>query len=145
MCRKENVMIEENRRKDWSEQILNGLRYLHSLRVVHRDIKPANILITDNYQRIKYADFGLGIQQESTHELLKSKCGSRRYMAPEIDSECYDEKCDVWSVGCVLYELSLLRYAFDSDDGKNDLSIKIRNGLYIRLPNDNIFKDLIEK
>ena len=138
-------MIEENRRKDWSEQILNGLKYLHSLRVVHRDIKPANILITDHFNRIKYADFGLGIQQESTNELLKSKCGSRRYMAPEIDSESYDEKCDVWSVGCVMYELCMLRYAFDSDDGKNDLSIKIRNGDYSRFPNDNIFKDLIEK
>ena len=66
-------------------------------------------------------------------------------MAPEIDSESYDEKCDVWSVGCVMYELCMLRYAFDSDDGKNDLSIKIRNGVYLRLPNDNIFKDLIEK
>jgi serine/threonine protein kinase len=144
--RERNGIIKDIQIKDWSKQILTGLKYIHSLRVVHRDIKPANILLTNNYSLIKFSDFGLGIKQLFTDQPLKTTCGSIRYMAPEIalKKESYLSICDVWSVGCVIYELCTLKYTFH-DDNENDILNKIKYANFIRLPIENKFKQLIEK
>jgi len=140
-----NGRLKDKQIKEWSKQMLTGLKYIHSLRVVHRDVKPANILLTNNYELIKFADFGFGIKQIFTNESLKSTCGSIRYMAPEIAAcTSYTSNCDVWSIGCVMHELCCLKYTFDNDEF-GDIMSKIQVANYARLPIENKFKKLIEK
>ncbi len=151
-----NHHFERNHLLDWSKQILCGLKYLQSLKVVHRDIKPANILITNNFTRLKFGDFGFGIQTVDTNGPIKTNCGTFRYMAPEVDKETkrnetmnqeeklnYDIKCDVWSTGCVIYEMSTLKFAFFNEEGKIEKSIESQH--YIQMPQNHLLKELVEK
>ena len=83
--------------------VLMALEYIHAQGFIHRDIKPANILMMEN-GGIKLIDFGL-----VTRKVLKPKTrsGSKQYMAPElILQKVYDEKVDIWSLGCVTQELA---------------------------------------
>lgn len=86
-------------------QILSALLYCHKNQIVHRDIKPENIfLIESDPPHIKLGDFGNSI--EFTNESRLQGCfGSAYYMAPEIFKGDYDEKCDMWSVGIILFIL----------------------------------------
>lgn len=86
-------------------QIANGYKVLHEKGILHRDLKPANILIKDDFYKI--ADFGFakyykGDQaEERIHETL---VGSPIYMCPQIlNGLAYSTKCDVWSVGVIIY------------------------------------------
>jgi serine/threonine protein kinase len=92
-------MISDKRVITWAKHLLHGLKYLHSQNIVHRDIKPANILITNEFQTLKYADFGLSIKKEQTNVSIKTLgVGTVLYMAPEVFEEKYSEKCDIWFV-----------------------------------------------
>ena len=98
-------------------QILKGLSYIHSKGIIHRNLKPANILIDEN-SNIKICGFGNAIYSsdyESTfrgeiNDYISEKIGLN-YMAPEglsSKKKCegeYDEKVDLWAVGCILVEL----------------------------------------
>ncbi|KAA8492029.1 Secretory immunoglobulin A-binding protein EsiB [Porphyridium purpureum] len=86
--------------------IVNGLKYLHSAKLIHRDIKPQNILLTEEYTA-KISDFGLATVK-NTGSYAKSKAGTDAYMAPEVmRGDKYDRTCDVWSFGVMLYEMVL--------------------------------------
>ena len=90
-------ILSDKRVLTWSKQLLGGLKYLHSQNIAHRDIKPANILITNDYQTLKYVDFGLSVNKGETVASIKTLCvGTVRYMAPEVFTSRYNEKCDVW-------------------------------------------------
>ena len=83
--------------------IARALAYLHaqSPPLVHRDLKPANVLLDEGYNA-KLADFGISrdVRLEAT---MTQNVGTPRYSAPELlRRERYDEKVDVWSLGCVL-------------------------------------------
>jgi calcium-dependent protein kinase len=92
------------------KQILNSVNYLHNKNIVHRDLKPENILmnnkstVKDQNYDIKIIDFGTAKQFERNQKLSKF-IGTSYYIAPEVLAECYDEKCDVWSCGVILYIL----------------------------------------
>ena len=96
-------------------QILSGMKYLHHKRIWHRDLKPANILISfgnDGCVVLKIADFGLAKETEVTSAYAHSRIGTRVYMSPELlkrndDTHViqYKADCDIWALGCVLYEL----------------------------------------
>ena len=81
---------------DWSQQISNGLNYLHTNKIVHRDVKSPNILIADNYI-LKISDFGTSKQLGNKQGQVMSFNGTSAWMAPEvIRQEPSSEKIDVW-------------------------------------------------
>ena len=96
------------------------------MKIVHRDLKPENILIVDrdknNYPRIKICDFGTSKMFEKG-AIQRKLVGSSYYIAPEVLKKHYDEKCDIWSCGVILYILLSGRPPFG---GENDKEIMER-------------------
>ena len=89
------------------KQILQAVNYLHSHGVCHRDLKPENILFSsmDANSQIKIIDFGLSKVLKQIDQIMKGEVGTLYYMAPEVIMGKYNEKCDVWSCGVILYIL----------------------------------------
>lgn len=81
-------------------QILTAVNYLHSNKIVHRDLKPENILFDG--ESIKIIDFGTSRGFDSSKK-MKGFHGTPYYVAPEVLDQNYDEKCDIWSCGVMLY------------------------------------------
>ena len=87
------------------KQIMNAINYLHSLNIVHRDLKPENIMIIDKKQlTLKIIDFGGG-KILKPGVLEKEIVGTPYYIAPEVLKRSYNEKCDIWSCGVILFIL----------------------------------------
>ena len=107
-------------------QIMSGVAYIHRMGIVHRDLKLENILFSseDPLSPIKIIDFGFSVFMNKSNEItkdkekdgetdlkkfgfkrLKSKVGTLYYISPEIIKGSYDEKCDIWACGVILYIL----------------------------------------
>jgi calcium-dependent protein kinase len=106
------------------KQILQAINYLHSNSIVHRDLKPENIMFMSNFKDIKLIDFGTAIELPKRKKLTKL-IGTSYYLAPEVIAENYDEKCDVWSCGIILYIL-LCGYPPFNGVSNNDIYNAIR-------------------
>lgn len=92
------------------------LEYIHGRKILHRDIKLTNIFLTGN-NTVKLGDFGISRVLESTHDSAQTVVGTPYYMSPEVcESKPYTYKSDVWSLGCVLYELCALEHPFNADN-----------------------------
>uniref|UniRef100_A0A6P6YBY0 Calcium-dependent protein kinase 3-like n=1 Tax=Dermatophagoides pteronyssinus TaxID=6956 RepID=A0A6P6YBY0_DERPT len=87
------------------KQLLNSVSYLHLRGIVHRDIKPENIILKykNDISNVKLVDFGLS--SKLTDEKLKETVGTPYYIAPEVLDKSYDYRCDIWSLGVLLYIL----------------------------------------
>lgn len=117
--------------------ILAGIKYLHYCCIVHRDLKPDNILL-DKYCRAKISDFGISRFVTSKTELCMTNIGTPYYMAPEVIQGLeYGFKCDIWSMGIILFEICTLQHPFKVSDVFLDgsqypklSSISFRPGLY---------------
>eukprot|EP00826_Nyctotherus_ovalis_P040975 TRINITY_DN4081_c0_g2_i10.p1 TRINITY_DN4081_c0_g2~~TRINITY_DN4081_c0_g2_i10.p1 ORF type:complete len:231 (+),score=58.64 TRINITY_DN4081_c0_g2_i10:66-758(+) len=111
-------------------QLLSAVAYCHSKNVVHRDIKPENLLLDseDKEATLKIIDFGTSHIFDSKHETYGS-IGTPLYIAPEVLSGYYTEKCDIWSCGVVLYVLLSGTLPFRGLT-KNELFLKIQQGSY---------------
>ena len=138
-------------------QIFSGLWYLHDNKMLHRDIKLENIMISRKEKDhstgeelfwVKIIDFGTAkIFDKSKKE--KDVVGSSYYIAPEVLKQNYNEKCDTWSVGVILYMTLVGRAPFD---GKNDKEIikKIKSVNYNNkepklLTHSEEVRDLVDK
>lgn len=89
----------------WTHQLLSALAYLHSQKVIHRDLKPSNILVANDFS-LKLCDFGVSFQQSSSVDFANTMIGTPYYLSPEIcNREDYSAKTDIWSLGCMVYEL----------------------------------------
>ena len=133
-------------------QLLRAINYCHKMNIIHRDIKPENIMITNREKngclQVKIIDFGTAKIFEKGHQENKY-VGSSYYMAPEIIKRKYDEKCDLWSIGVILYILLTGRPPFDGNDDDEILE-NVKKGVFDRssypypLLSSNA-KDLIDK
>jgi NIMA (never in mitosis gene a)-related kinase len=94
---------------------------MHEKRIMHRDLKPANIFI-DNNGNLKVGDLGLSRQLSNQTLEAFSRVGTPLYMSPEVlQGKGYDFKSDMWSVGCIAYELCNLTSPFRK--GNENLSL----------------------
>ena len=112
-CSEGELFNEIKRRNQFSEaetafiihQLLSAIRYCHKMRITHRDIKPENIMIVgkenNGYLHVKLIDFGTAkIFEEGNMQAL---VGSSYYIAPEVIKGKYDQLCDIWSIGVIMY------------------------------------------
>ena len=108
------------------KQLLGAVNYLHAHGVCHRDIKPENILFStiDEESPLKLIDFGLSKIFNGDDNTMKGTVGTTFYMAPEVITGKYNEKCDVWSCGVILYIMLCGKPPFYSKD-ENDLKHQI--------------------
>ena len=133
-------------------QLLKAINYCHKMNIIHRDIKPENIMIYNREKngclQVKLIDFGTAKMFEKGHQENKY-VGSSYYMAPEIIKRKYDEKCDLWSIGVILYILLTGRPPFDGNDDEEILD-NVKKGVFDKssypypLLSDNS-KDLIDQ
>jgi serine/threonine protein kinase len=87
-------------------EVLLGLQYLHSHRIIHRDVKGSNVLVTES-GGVKLADFGVSAQLLNTLSRRNSTVGTYYWMAPEaITGKDYDERADIWSLGITVIEMA---------------------------------------
>lgn len=109
-------------------QIVNAVLYCHINGIVHRDIKADNILFVkpDINSAVKLIDFGISVKFEKDTK-LKDKTGTVLYIAPEVINGSYDEKCDIWSCGVLLYILFCGVPPFNGNSRKEVIT-KIRKG-----------------
>jgi serine/threonine protein kinase len=114
-------------------QLCRGLQSLHASNVIHRDIKSANIYLVDA-KRVAIGDFGISKVLKCSTAMASTQIGTPYYMAPEIwTNQRYNEKCDVWALGVVLYELCALRHPFLGATERS-LRDRVLKGQYDPLP-----------
>ena len=108
------------------KQILEAVNYLHAHGVCHRDLKPENILFStvEDESPLKLIDFGLSKVFNGDDNTMKGAVGTTFYMAPEVIKGKYNEKCDVWACGIILYIMLCGKPPFYSKD-EEELKQKI--------------------
>merc|ERR1711881_540926 len=120
-----NKQLSNGEIKNITKQMLSGLDFLHQHRVCHRDLKPQNILLSKT-GKIKIADFGLA-RIYSFNMALTSIVVTLWYRPPEVILQSsYATPVDLWSVGCIVAELFLLRPLFPGTSEVNQLSTIFR-------------------
>ena len=140
---KKHLQFEENTIWRILIQILEGLNYLHKNKVIHRDLKSANIFLTKK-GIVKIGDLNVSIIAKK--DLAVTQTGTPYYAAPEVwENESYNYKCDVWSAGCILYEMAALRVPFRGTS-IHQLYKNIMKGKYAEIPNiySNDLKNIIK-
>lgn len=120
----EEDKVERSRAVDLMLQTCDAIAEAHSLGIIHRDIKPTNLFITrrrDGSELLKVLDFGIAkanAHVEMSLTQTSSMLGTPAYMSPEQmrSARSVDPRSDIWSLGCVLYELVEGRQPFDADN-----------------------------
>lgn len=108
-------------------QMCIGLEYIHKKKILHRDIKSLNIFLTKN-EDIRIGDLGVAKVMAESVNFAQTMVGTPYYLSPEMAEEKpYNEKSDVWALGCVLYELCTLRHPFEANN-QSALMLKIIRG-----------------
>ena len=135
-CRHQKQYISEDIIWKIFSQVVSALYACHtnkSGKILHRDIKPSNIFL-DNENNVKLGDFGLSLMLNNEMNFAYSNVGTPYYMSPEqVDENKYNEKSDIWSLGCFLYELTALHPPFEAHNHLS-LALKIKSGKVDKLP-----------
>ena len=139
--RKERTRFEENLIWSYSIQMIEGLKALHDKNIMHRDLKSANIfLVKDKYQ-CKIGD--MNVSKVIKEKELLTQTGTPYYASPEVwRDEPYSYKSDLWSIGCVIYELCNLKPPFKGKD-LDELFLNVCKGKPERIYNtysDDLWK-----
>ena len=111
-------------------QLLKGLKSLHDLNILHRDIKSANVFLFEG-GICKLGD--LNVSKVARKGLGYTQTGTPYYASPEVwEEQPYDSKSDVWSLGCVIYEMATLRPPFQAQS-MEELYKKVMRGIYPKI------------
>ena len=126
-------------------QICFGLYDIHKQNILHRDLKSLNIFLTKEFQ-VKIGDLGVARVLQNT-QYASTFIGTPLYLSPEIcEEKPYNEKSDVWALGCILYEMASFKHPFNAKN-QAALFLKILNGKYeplsTKIPID--IKKMIER
>jgi len=115
----EKGSYSEKEAADLIQQVLLGLKILHSNHVIHRDLKPENLLLMlnpDGTTTVKISDFGLAGLYDGNAQ-MKTFCGTEGYAAPEIMQNVpYDDTVDIWSLGVIIYIILSGFRPFEAED-----------------------------
>jgi len=126
-------MFSESEAAITMQQLLRGVHHMHERKVIHRDLKPENLMLQGKGeikdQVLKIIDLGLAIQF-TPGVPLTSQCGTPVYMSPEQVLGGYDERCDLWACGCIMYILLSGCLPFDGDD-EDEVFAKIIDGNFL--------------
>uniref|UniRef100_A0A7S1CLD5 Calcium-dependent protein kinase 1 n=1 Tax=Bicosoecida sp. CB-2014 TaxID=1486930 RepID=A0A7S1CLD5_9STRA len=122
--------IEEKPAARVMRSVLQAVKHCHENNIVHRDLKPENFLMTtkDDTAELKVIDFGLS-RFVKPGEIMHARVGTPYYIAPEVLEKHYDHRCDLWSVGVIMYIL-LCGYPPFWGDRDSEIFRKVRRGLY---------------
>jgi len=144
--------FDENDAAIVMKQLLSAINYCHSKKIVHRDLKPENMLLEQDkdLEKIKIVDFGTSLVYDSGKK-LEEKLGTAYYIAPEVIKKSYNEKCDLWSCGVIMYILISGEPPFNDPRADNDAIMKkvelgkydIEHGVWKSVSKEA--KDLIKK
>ena len=145
--KKKGVYIDEKEIWNMLTQMFKGIKALHDLNIFHRDLKSANVFLNkDGF--VKIGD--MNVSKVAKKGLLYTQTGTPYYASPEVwMDKPYDSKSDIWSVGCVIYEMATLRPPFRAED-MDGLYKKIIKGVYPKLPShfsvdlNNLIKLLLQ-
>ena len=124
-------------------QTLEGLKYLHKNNIIHRDLKSANIFLTKR-GLIKIGD--LNVSTIAKKGVASTQTGTPYYASPEIwNDKPYNSKCDIWSLGCIIYEMAALHVPFRGTS-LHQLYTKIMKGIYPQISSrySNELKNIIK-
>ncbi|GIL80613.1 hypothetical protein Vretifemale_9758, partial [Volvox reticuliferus] len=125
--------LSEDTILDWLVQMCLGLKHVHDRKILHRDIKTQNVFMSTG-GLLKLGDFGVSKVLNSTFQLATTAVGTPYYLSPEIcQNRKYNQKSDIWSLGCVLYELATMKHAFEGPNMRALIS-KIIKGSYTPMP-----------
>ena len=114
-------------------QMTLGIQTLHDRNILHRDLKAANVFMFANGY-LKLGDFGVSKVLKSDEALARTQVGTPYYVAPEVwRNRPYNAKCDMWSLGCLLYELCTYRPPFEAESMES-LARKIIRGKFDMIP-----------
>lgn len=114
-CSKEKTLLPEQTVWIYLHQIAQGLKYLHDINIIHRDIKGANILLNKDRSIAMLGD--MNVSKVAKGQFLFTQTGTPYYASPEVwRDEPYDHKSDIWSLGCLIYELCALLPPFRGKD-----------------------------
>ena len=147
---KENGYLTEKISGNIIHQILSGVKYCHDNKVIHRDLNPKKIFMmnNDNTPSVKIGEFGSSVFIDPELK-FEGKFDSWVYVAPEVADDNYNEKCDLWSVGVIMYVVLTGRTPFienceqfcDENSKKAELNLEVLKSLKI----SNQAIDLIQK
>jgi len=138
--KRQRLQFSESQIWHYFIQIVRGLKALHSLKICHRDIKCANLFLT-KAGVIKLGD--LNVSKVAKKGLLRTQTGTPYYCSPEVwKDQPYDYKSDIWSLGCVLYQMITFLPPFRATTMKG-LYSKVIAGKYDSIPS-NYSRDLTD-
>lgn len=115
-------LLDEDKIWDFFIQTCLGIQYLHTRKILHRDLKTINLFLTKS-GKLKIGDLGVAkeVKESHTHTVV----GTPYYLSPELwEEKPYNNKSDIWSLGCILYELCTLKHPFDA---------KTQGGLFLKI------------
>ena len=107
------------------KQLLYAINYCHKKKIVHRDLKPENMLLEQDrdLEKIKIVDFGTSLSFDESRN-LDEKLGTAYYIAPEVIKKKYNQKCDLWSCGVIMYILLSGEPPFNDPRADNEAIMK---------------------